>query len=191
MLNAAFARRLSARVQSIDKARRALQALSGDILSGSKRAIFAFHRDDLKKGKQELSTARQKLREGWKLVKKEPRIIHEGSWRAAQEEFAEADLFHQYLTKGTIGLVVDVSEDPDVFVGAVSDATGEMVRHAVFLASTGKGERVGKIYDDVSDVVSFLMHMDLTGNLRNKFDQAKQNLRKLEEIRYDLAIRKK
>jgi hypothetical protein len=32
--------------------------------------------------------------------------------------------------------------------------------------------------------------MNLTGSLRNKFDQGKQHLRRLEDIRYDLSIRR-
>ena len=38
--------------------------------------------------------------------------------------------------------------------------------------------------------MDFLLQMDLTGHLRTKVDQAKQHVKKLEEIRYDLSLRR-
>jgi hypothetical protein len=38
-------------------------------------------------------------------------------------------------------------------------------------------------------VVENLLRLDLTGYLRQKFDQAKKNLRQLEQILYDLRLR--
>jgi predicted translin family RNA/ssDNA-binding protein len=189
IMTPAFAKKTADHARELDRSRRALQALSSEILSGSKRAIFAFHRDNEKAAAAELSIVSAKLKEGWKLVKNETRIAQEGMWRAAQEEFAEADLLSQYILTGKIGPVAGVAEDPDVFVGAVSDLTGELVRRAVLLASDGKIKPIHQIFDDVREVVGFLLSMDLTGSLRTKVDQAKSNLRKLEEIRYDLSLR--
>lgn len=188
MIPNALASKLIQHAQTLDQSRRALQALSSEILAASKRGIFAYHRDDAAKAEVELTVAREKLQAGWQLVKRESRIEQEGSWRAAQEEFAEADLLRQYLTHGKIGRVTDVADDPDVFIGAISDLTGELVRRAVLLASQRKEKEVNQIFHDVNEVVAFLLQMDLTGSLRTKVDQAKQALRKLEEIRYDLAI---
>ncbi|MSR85354.1 hypothetical protein EXS71_02880 [Candidatus Uhrbacteria bacterium] len=177
------------RLKKIEHARRSLQVLSGDILSGSKRAIFAFHRDDQTVAMQELQTAQKKLRLATRLTVQESRIRYDGPWRAAQEEFAEAHLLSQYLRSGKIGPVPDVSDDPDIFIGALSDLTGELVRHAVRLVTQHKKKSVTQIFQDVDTVVGFLLQMDLTGNLRTKVDQAKQNLRKLEEMCYELALR--
>lgn len=189
MLTPALTDKIIAHAKSLDRSRRALQALSSEILSGSKRAIFALHRDDRAAAAAELKGAREKLAAGWKLVKAESRIAQEGMWRAAQEEFAEADLFAQYVSKGTVNKVAGVADDPDVFIGALSDLSGELSRRAVLLASERDTKAVERIFADVSDIVHLLLQMDLTGSLRTKVDQAKQNLRKLEEIRYDLAIR--
>lgn len=178
-------------MRAVDEARRSLQALSAEALSLSKRAIFAFHRDDPAKAATDIEAARERLRAGKEIVAKESRIAQEGSWRAAQEEFAEADLLRQYLTSGKIGAVKDVSDDPDIFLGAASDLAGELVRRAVTLASHGKDEEVHKIVEDMNELVEFLLQMDLTGGLRTKVDQAKQHLRKLEEIQYDLAMRRR
>jgi len=176
-------------MKELDASRRALQALSAEILSASKRGIFAFHRGDGKTAKTELAAARKKLDDGRAIIERESRLAQEGMWRAAQEEYSEADLFSQYLSKQKIGRVSGVSDDPDLFIGGLSDLTGELTRRAVLLASERKREDVERIFEDVSAVVDFFLRMDLTGGLRTKVDQAKQNLRKIEEIRYDLAIR--
>ena len=190
MLSPAQKNSLIKRVKKIELARRALHSLSSEILSASKRAIFAYHRDDKKIALQELHEAQKKLRLAARIGQQEPRVNYDGPWRAAQEEFAEAHLLSQYLHDGKIGPVPDVSDDPDIFIGALSDLTGELVRHAVRLVTQHKTAAVEQIFKDVDQVIGFLLQMDLTGNMRTKVDQAKQNLRKLEEMCYELALRR-
>ncbi|MDP3793982.1 MAG: hypothetical protein Q8R07_04510 [Candidatus Uhrbacteria bacterium] len=189
MLNKTQIKQIIKRMRGLDRTRRSLQALSSEILAASKRAIFAYHRDDQKAAQQELAIAQQKLKMGWRFVKQEPRITYDGSWRAAQEEFAEAHLLSQFIKTGKVGHVPEVADDPEILLGGLSDLTGELVRRSVRVAGQRDGAAVEKMFYAVDEVVGFLLQMDLTGHLRTKVDQAKQNLRKLEEIRYDLAIR--
>ena len=177
------------RMALLDTGRRELQHVASEALAASKRAIFAFHRDDAAHAAEQLAFAHTRLKAGATIIKKLPRLAQEGSWRAAQEEYAEADLLRQYLQKGTLGKVDGIADDPELYLGGLSDTTGELVRRAVLHATDGDHETVEKIFEDVRYVVEVLMEMDLTGNLRTKLDQAKQNLRKLEEIRYDLSLR--
>jgi predicted translin family RNA/ssDNA-binding protein len=189
MMDKTYANAIVKRVQNFAKDRRELQGLSSDILGASKRAIFAMHREDLAAATKELDAARAKIKLMQPLIKRDPRLDDEGMWHAAQEEFAEASLLAQYLDSGKIGPVKEIGDDPDLFIGALSDFTGELVRRAVLLGSQRKQKEVERIFVDVSEAIEFLLRMDLTGNLRSKLDQAKQNLRKLEEIRYDLSLR--
>ncbi len=190
MISSLLSRRLVKRMSALDHARRELQVISSEVLGASKRAIFAFHREDARAAHAELADARRGLQRGWKIIDKQSRIVHEGAWRAAQEEFVEADLLAQYLATGKIGIVKGVSEDPDIFLGGLSDLAGELVRRAVSLATRHETETIERIFTDVRAVVGLLLEMDLTGSLRTKVDQAKQHLRKLEEIRYDTAMRR-
>jgi predicted translin family RNA/ssDNA-binding protein len=178
-----------AHMKRLDAAKHQLQALSSEILSASKRTIFALHRGDAKGSAAELAGAQSKLKEGKQIVKKEPRIAQEGSWRAAQEEYAEAELFSKYLQSGTVSPVKEIGDDAELFLGGLSDMLGEVVRFAVLRASDGDRLTVEALHADAVEMVGLLLQMDLTGSLRTKVDQAKQHLRKLEEIRYDLAIR--
>ena len=61
---------------------------------------------------------------------------------------------------------------------------------AVLKATERQLKDVEKIYTTVSDVVRHLAEADLTGQARQKFDEAKRNLKRVEEIRYELSLRK-
>ena len=177
------------RMALVDRSRRELQQIASEALAASKRAIFAFHRDDEQAAHEQLDLAQERLRLGAAIVKKVNKLAQEGSWRAAQEEYAEADLLRQYLERGQLGKVDGIADDAEIYLGGLSDMTGELVRRSVLHATDGDHETVERIFEDVRMVVELLMQMDLTGSLRTKLDQSKQNLRKLEEIRYDLSLR--
>lgn len=173
---------------SLDKKRRELQAMSANILSASKRAIFATQRSDAGASSSELSGIVKNIRTAKKLVLSEPRLSNEGMWRAALEEYAEASLYHDAMTKGRVGKVAELPDDPDLYLGGLSDLTGEMTRSAVLAATDRKTAEVKRLTDAVRDAIEFLLTLNLTGPMRTKFDQAKQNLRKLEEISFTLSV---
>lgn len=189
MLLDSLKRKIFLREQRYGEWRRSLQALSTEILAASKRAIFAFHRGNPAGAEEELELARTRLAEGWKLIDEEPLLRSEGSWRAAREEYTEADFLSQLLEKNKIDRFEDQEQDPDIFIGGLADAVGELVRQAVLLATKHDISSIETMYEAAQEIVEFLLEMDLTGTQRTKTDQAKQHLRKLEEIRYDLALR--
>ena len=76
------------------------------------------------------------------------------------------------------------------YLGGICDATGELVRRAVNEAAAGNFGEVEKIKGIINDVIAELVQFDLTGYLRTKYDQAKGNLRKIEQINYEIKIRK-
>jgi predicted translin family RNA/ssDNA-binding protein len=189
MLRASLKRVIFDREQQYMTWRRSLQGLSTEILAASKRAIFAFHRGSYDAAAQELAIAQTRLAEGWNMIEEEPLLRSEGSWRAAREEYTEAHFLSQYLEQKKIDQFDDKEQDPDIFIGGLADLVGELVRQAVLLATKGDSSTIEEMYDAAQEIVEFLLQMDLTGTQRTKTDQAKQHLRKLEEIRYDLALR--
>ncbi len=189
MLDKKYAKKVMENQSQIDKARRDLQAFSSQILGSSKRAIFALHRDAPQDARKELDEAKQGIKRGNELTKKQGRLTFEGAWRAAQEEYAEACVFEQYVRTGSVGPVEGVSADPDIFIGAISDLLGEMVRLSITRVVAGDRSFVATAFYDAREIVSFLLQMDLTGGLRSKVDQAKQHLRKIEEMNYDVQLR--
>ena len=176
---------------ALDKARRALQALCADILSTSKRAIFAIQRSDPSASAKELADAIKKIKLAKKFVASESRLAGEGMWRAALEEYAEATMYHQAMTSGKVGTIPELPEDPDLFLGGLSDLTGELTRSAVLAATDRDLKEVKRLLEAVRDAIAFMLTLNLTGNMRTKFDQAKGNLRKLEEIAFTLSVNQK
>lgn len=165
---------------------------SNQAINQAKRAIFAGHRGDLKEAKHLLHEAAEKLNGFEAAFLEMPLLRSEGAYRAAVEEFVEASLYLQFLERKTIGAVSDFRElDAELYLGGLSDLAGELVRYATSRATDGDVKEVKRAKDELDLIITFLVSLDLTGYLRTKFDQAKSAARKMEDIAYDLAMRKR
>ncbi|PIS40541.1 MAG: hypothetical protein COT26_02730 [Candidatus Kerfeldbacteria bacterium CG08_land_8_20_14_0_20_43_14] len=158
-------------------------------LQNSKLAIFALHRNEEKQAKKLLAEAEDILKEVLKEIQGEPKFLNDGNILAALEEFGEAWLVLEFNKSGELKFPKHPELPPDQKVGALTDFTGEMVRAAVLQATNRNYKAVDAIYEVVESVVHNLADADLTGQGRQKFDDAKRNLKRLEEIRYDLSLR--
>ena len=65
-----------------------------------------------------------------------------------------------------------------------------MVRVATNEAAAGKFVRVKEIKELVNEIMAQLVDFDLTGYLRTKYDQARGHLRKIEQMDYEIKLRK-
>jgi len=176
----------SIRVQS---SRIELQSLSSAAQRQSKQAIFSMQRGETTQSALLLEQAKTALRSGVKIVMREPRLQSDGMWRSSLEEFTEAAFFYTAARGEPLFPPHDLTDDPDILLGGLSDMVGELVRLAVQAATDGNTERVDEIHVLSEQVVAFLLSIDATGSTRQKVDQARQHLRRLEDIRYDLARR--
>ncbi len=170
--------------QHLEIERKRLIAAAQEALNLSKRAIFSSHRNDAER--KVLDQARISIKLGQSIIKKNPQLAGEGVWRAAMEEFAEAWLFESFL-KGKITVPDECKDEPDAILGGLSDCAGEIARYAVLMATEHDAKAVDRAHAVVLEIVELLAALDLTGSLRSKFDQSKQHLRKIEDIRYDLS----
>lgn len=170
--------------------RREVIKLSGDALSASKRAIFALHRDDMKGADALLEKAEGDFSEVRKFIEKQPELAHEGSYRAGIEEYVEAVLYREFMKSGTVGPIRLEGVTYEIYLAGLSDLTGELQRHQVRLATVGDGEGVKVIKDAITAIVEELVSYDFGGYLRTKFDQAKNSLRRAEDVVYDVSIRR-
>ena len=180
---------MSKRYGQWEAARRELIGRSNEALSKSKRAIFALHRDDMRAAQALLMEAEELFKKIEGRFKTFPDLEQEGSYRAGVEEYAEAWLFESYLKTGKLGKIHARAMEPGIYLAGLSDATGEIVRYAMRQATLGNIQAVEEAREVVAMVIESLLDMDLTGYLRTKFDQAKKNLRRLEEMAYDLSLR--
>jgi len=172
------------------KYRRELIRYSNDALGASKKAVFALHRGDKAGAKMSVKSAAESLVKAEKNFKTVPRLRYEGAYQAALEEYAEALLFNQFITKGEFGKLEARVMEPGTYLGALSDATGEVVRYAIREATDGNFKAVEHAKAATEEAIEFMLSLDLTGYLRQKFDQAKKNMRNLEQIMYEISMRK-
>ncbi len=189
MINKKFFKDLKGEYEVFNKERKIIIARSNDALQMSKQAIFAFHRDDLKEGSRLLKSVEKIFGDLLKMTGRAGRLKEEGAYKAALEEYVEAKLFGQYIKTGRIKPISEVTVDTDAYIGGICDLTGEMVRRAVLLATKNKKKEVATIKQDIEDIMYELIYMNLIGYLRTKYDQAKNNLRKMEGILYDIKIK--
>ncbi len=179
---------LAQRHKAIDTDRRKLQEYSQLAQKNSKQAIFALQRNETARSGSLLADAEKALRSGVDLIKKQPRLTNEGMWRAALEEFCEACFFDKAIEGKELFPPQNISDDPDILIGGLSDLIGEFVRLATKAAIDRQPEKVSELYKTSERLVEFMLSLDATGSLRSKIDQARQHLRRLEEIRYDLSV---
>ena len=191
MLDRKYLSEVRKQVATYEAARREVIKTSGDALSASKRAIFALHRDDTAAAESLLAEAGSGLAAIVKAVGSQLDVSAEGSFRAALEEFVEAQLYRRYLATGEVGRIETENVDYEIYLSGLSDLTGELQRRQVRLATEGKLDEVKRIKELMEAIVAELLDMDLGGYLRNKFDQAKNNLRRAEEVLYELSLRSK
>ncbi len=189
MINKKFIQNLKKKYDKRTEERRQIIGASNIILHDSKRVIFSLHRTDVKKASELLDGAERALAD---LEKKfgHSRLSEEGAYKAAAEEYVEAKMFYRVMTGKKVDKISKTKMDIDSLLGGICDLTGELVRRAVNQASAGNLEEVEKIKKAINEIMAELAEFDITGYLRTKFDQAKTNLRKIEQIDYEIKLRK-
>lgn len=181
---------LKKRYLDAGQGRRKLSELSNQAQYLSKQAIFALQRGEIEAGQKMVKDALVWLKKGQAVYKQVDDLEHQGSFRAALEEYTEAVLLLDFINGNKIGLIKDIEVPLEVYLGGLSDMVGELVRYVVKLATTGQTKKIPNIVNEATLIVSLMASMNMTGNLRSKFDQAKNHLRRLEDIQYDLNIKR-
>ncbi|MFH2063112.1 MAG: hypothetical protein ABIJ46_03065 [bacterium] len=192
MLDKKYLERIRAEATVYDSGRRETIRLSDDIRNASKRSIFALHRGDVETADRLLSEATDGVGSVLSRAREIAQLSDEGSFRSALEEYAEARLYRSYLRGERLGpIAVGEFEVPaDIFLGGLCDLVGELQRRQVRLATEGDIDGVRGVRDLAEEIVGSLLEMDLTGYLRNKFDQAKNSFRRSEEVLYEMSVRR-
>jgi len=190
MISKNFIQKLKKEHNESSSERRQIISLSNVVLHDSKRAIFSIHRGDEKKAEESLSQIEDILT---KLEKKFgfKRLSEEGAYKAGVEEYVEAKMFFMAVNGVKIDKIKGLSIGYDNYLGGICDTTGELVRRAVNEAAKGNIKEVEKMQTLISDIMAELVEFDMTGYLRTKYDQARGNLRKIEQINYEINLRKK
>lgn len=177
-------------LEEFDKTRESVIKQSRDILRSSKKAIFSIHRDDKKNATTLLKEAKKDIDKLKSLANKAD-LEAIGAFGEALEEYVEAKCFYGYTYTGKIPTNTELKVEGELYLKGISDLTGELGRKAVRLATKGKYEEVNNIKSMMDEIYAFLLELDLrNGSLRKKVDSVKWNLQKVEDIVYDVSIKK-
>lgn len=188
MINKKFIQKIKKDYDQRVSERRQIISLSNAVLHDSKRVIFSLHREDVKRAEEMLKEIEKTL---MSIEKKFgfSRAVLEGAYKAAVEEFVEAKMFFKVLKGEKVDEIDKIKLDLEGLLGGICDLTGELVRRAVNQAAQGNFKEVKKIENAVNEIMAELVEFDMTGYLRTKYDQAKGNLRKIEQVSYEVKLR--
>ncbi len=189
MINKKFIQQLKKDFDVHGKERQQIISLSNIILHDAKKAIFSLHRSDIVGAGKTLEEVEDILKN---LQKKfsYSRLMEEGAYKAAVEEYVEAKMFFLVMNGKTVDKIKSIEINYESYLGGISDLLGELVRWAVKMATLGKYNEVKKIHKIADDVMAELVEFDMRSYLRTKYDQAKGHLRKIEQINYEINLRK-
>jgi len=175
-----------------DGLREQLIAQSRLVLKASKAAIYAAHREDLAEAGKLLADAKKTISQIDKLLKKDVHLANVGAYNDALEEYTEAACYVHYLKTRQIPTASELGIDADVYLPALSDVVGELVRKAVNSSIKGDYKASLEIKDFVQELYQELMLFDWQnyGHVRKKFDAIKYGLEKLEDLSLQIKFKK-
>ncbi len=171
--------------------RREIIKQSGDALHHAKRAIFAIHREERSEALEHLDKTEMILKALLKQYKKTPALFSEGSYKEALEEYVEAYLFLCFVSGKAMGQLSTFEVPSEVYLAGLCDVPGELHRYAIRAATKRDYDLVERCGRVSEEIMTTLVEFNLTRYLRNKFDQAKQAARKLEQVRYEVSLSRK
>ena len=174
------------RFRKEDAIREEIIKQSRDVLKAAKKAIYNLHRGDDASGL--LEEAERHIEEILPKVKNHPKL-RGGAFSAALEEYVEAKAFAQYLKDGSLVTLASMpSVSPEEYLLGLCDFTGELGRHAVHRASERDQDAVKKVRDLIDAIFGQLLQFDFRNSeLRRKYDSVKYNLKKVENLVYELS----
>ncbi|MBN2884362.1 hypothetical protein JXE04_00325 [Patescibacteria group bacterium] len=189
MINKSLVSKLKENYGQREKERRQIISRSNDVLFQAKKTIFALQREELKEGEEKIKAMEdllKKMEKDFGFI----RLREEGAYHAAAEEYVEAKTFAAIISDKNITEIKGIKLGYDSYLGGFCDLIGEMVRYATNRAAKGKYETVAEMKEKGEAIMSNLLDFDLTGYLRTKYDQARGHLRKLEQMAYEIRLRK-
>jgi len=150
-------------------ARREIIGLAAKAQNASKRAIFAVQREDDAGAKALLAEAEDAIEAIRERAKKNARLAHEGSYRAALESTPKP-VRRPARLEGRGGRHRGPRRgDAD---RRLCDAAGEVVRLMVRAATEGRDKETRELKARLDRLMEGLDAMDYSGYLRTKYDQA-------------------
>lgn len=189
MLDKKFFAKIRKELLNYAQKRREIIKTAGDAQFLAKKSIFALQGGNLQESKKTLEESKKILIGLRKKYKNIDGLFNEGSFKAALEEYTEGYLFLSFVEKNKIGKITDFEIDSDIYIGGLCDVPGEILRFAIKSATARDIKEVKRCYSMAEEIIHELVDMNLTGYNRQKFDQAKQSLNRLQQVVYEVSLK--
>ncbi len=185
MMNKNEFRQMKKDLEKFDEKRESIIQQSRIIIKLSKQIIFSLHRDDLPK-------AKSLMKEIEKCAAKLPKESYDTDInKVAMQEYVEAATYYYFITKGIIIGKKKLEVTTESYLRGLCDLSGELTRRAVKDVIKKNYKGAEKIRNLVEELYGMFLEFDLrNGELRKKSDQIKWSLAKLEDISYNLSMKK-
>jgi len=159
-------------------------------LRSSKQAISSLHQNNIKKANNLLLNANKKIKDIKKIIGKNNKLASVNAFSASLQEYAEAMLYLSYIKDKKLLPSSKLKIGGVNYLLGVCDLTGELGRRAVHKTIAGDYKEVYEIREFVNSIHKFFLTLNLrNGELRKKYDSIKWNLKKIEDIVYDIKTK--
>ena len=158
---------------------------SRDLIKTSKQVIFGLHRGEMEKatGKAEEMKALLDRLNGYHH--------YTGLQTTARQEYVEAVAYLVFVRENRLITPAECGVDTEEYLLGLCDLTGELMRRAVNEVIQGREENVQDIHDLVANLYGQFLQFNLRNSeLRKKSDSIKWNLTKIEDVLYNLRVRR-
>lgn len=188
MINKNDFKSLREEICSLDAKREQIIRLSREIINLSKQIIYSAQRNDL----QQAKPAIKKIKEMIGRLKRINIAADTNINSVAFQEYVEAMAFYDFTSTGTIPTKSSLGVGAEDYLSGICDLTGELVRKAIYEVIHKNFDKAAQIKDLVNDIYGEFLKLNLrNGELRKKSDSIKWNLKKLEEVMYDISMIKR
>ncbi len=187
MLNKTEFRNIGTEMLGLDKQREALIKKSRDVLKLSKQLIYSLHRNNLNEVNKLLNKVKKEKTKLDKIANKYKRLVYEGSYSEALQEYVEGLSYYSFIKGNKIPTRASLKVGTEDYLMGICDLTGELNRKAVALTVKRDYKSVKKIKNIIEEIYGEFLKFNLRNSkLRKKSDSIKWNLKKIEEIMYDI-----
>ena len=168
-----------------DIGREAVIQKSRDVINISKKIIYALHRNDIKSASMHVKDIEKKKKALEVYVCLDTNIN-----QTALQEYAEALCYYYFIKNKKIPTKASLKIDNVSYLMGLCDLTGELVRKAVNEVINKNFKKAVEIKNLVEEIYGEFLEFNLRNSeLRRKSDQIKWNLKKLEDVVFELKIK--
>ena len=174
-------------IADFDIKRELLIQKSREVINISKKIIYALHRNDINSAFKYVQDIEKK-----KKYLDSKASLDTNMNQVAIQEYVEALCYYHFIKNNKMPPRASLNVDTESFLLGLCDLTGELARKAVNDVIKKNFKHAVKIKELVEEIYGEFLEFNLRNNeLRRKSDQIKWNLKKLEDIVFELKIKER